>query len=1604
MSQISRINQEKIIGFWLLTSIYLVIILIAITPGIATPLKTSTTLLSDIGAAGLDDTIQFTIFVYTGFDPVPTGVVRIIDTNTSEYIDTTILGGEAKVNWTVFEPFIEGVHVFKANYQGFLDYSPSSGICSIYFDEFTPGSSRTTTITLNSNSTVVFKNSSVRFTVELEIINSVQPYFKGGYIYVKNNNLSGSPMIHTYGPLPLDPSALLTYSFDYQIPIFSPVGINAFFVEYTGSSQSQTKPCTSSHHNITVLSTGFWLDQSIDQVDLQREESTLELNTTILGDNPIGLELKMYSSLNDQKFIIDDRILESRNVITYFLPNSSVPVGILSIITELIDPSTKTQYTNTTTAVSIIDYARIDHSENATQYRHNESIRIEAYITEQDVWTHPVVTTVELQDVTDGNRSLINKTTNQDGFVVIDYPIPDNATVGNHKFSLTTHNTNKFILDITETFLIPIKGITEIDVTYESGGVDRNEITLIEATVLSGGVAISEGLIVLEFAINDSVIETRDCEPGLEFEYFIEPSHPRGIMEYQIHFLGSYNYDEHVEPIDLPVFSNPTFSTSGQNASEVIKGHTVRIWGRLVDEIGQPVCYEEIELTDTTIGTFLGTSVTDDQGLFFYDYFISQSTQIGVHFVEITYSGNILEFYRASTNNPLKSITVRPPLSVMIEAEVVANHWTIISLEGGLNDDILLEWQKYGEIDWSYLGVVVLNSSGRGLYNWSTPYYKGEFAIRATGPNSTKYDFSTMYAIPYITVAGDEIGNVNDPYLFTVNSAEKYQIWISEQLWQDWREAGIHQYDYIFTGRGLRGITIVSNDTYTYYQEYHHNIAIYEDVFVTLSAPLEAFVNLSINLDGTVIGEVSGPIEGMDATLVVNGTDLQVDSTSGAGHYYFSVVFEDPGNYKLMVKTPSSDTTFYCASFSEESNIFINSIPADFDILSPLNQTYGAIVEVSIVGDAENYWYCIEPIDITNISWFTPIYRTLPEGNYTCHVYGQNNYGIVSHIYSPFIVDTTAPSLILTSPRNTTYTINDISISYLTDENEVLVVLDDVELEGVSSGTLLSGLAEGVHNLTILAYDQVGNMVDRIALFRVDTVPPSLEISSPYNQSYTTEIEIILRSNGSTVLYYIPTVHKYNQTYTDPISLNLSIGKYILQVYAFDDAGNTCTGSVAFSIVQTIELLINPKCKDVDGAGNYEISTQIMSHPNFDLVGIYLNGTYLGSLNWSYLYQDYRLSFQLERPGLWQLTLFAKTTLEEYDFHYFEIEWNPPVPLFKSVSVAFDSSQYEVRAQIDTGVLSLDRVLLFVNDTSYPLTYSPFGDRWVVNIPVHPKNDTLIFYTWYKWDELPSAHYEHYISWFAPSIILEESIIRRENFSLSIRIEKQNASIVTQSVKLLIINGSSEIDVVGNLVYESVTGSYQQWEFNSPNLPPRIWNYRIKVRDIYGSQRVLNLIFNATDLPPQFGNSAAFLVSRYTAGELWQIEVAASDDYQIERVILYVDGIDKTSTTNNDTHFVFQVWLTEGVHSLQVAAYDDIGQKNTLDLPSIEVILIPSTTSSTTPIETRTSDSSFPRNTNSSTTSNSDEEADGLITLGFAGSIVGGIVMVGNIVARKRRD
>jgi nitrous oxidase accessory protein len=107
-------------------------------------------------------------------------------------------------------------------------------------------------------------------------------------------------------------------------------------------------------------------------------------------------------------------------------------------------------------------------------------------------------------------------------------------------------------------------------------------------------------------------------------------------------------------------------------------------------------------------------------------------------------------------------------------------------------------------------------------------------------------------------------------------------------------------------------------------------------------------------------------------------------------------------------------------------------------------------------------------------------------------------------IPTPFASPTSSPSsalplnLIILSPANTTYTTNDIPLTFVVD-NRVLGKLNagvDYSLDGsgnrayILGNTTLPGLPEGSHCVTVYAYDGTGNEVSETVYFSVQAPAP----------------------------------------------------------------------------------------------------------------------------------------------------------------------------------------------------------------------------------------------------------------------------------------------------------------------------------------------------------------------------------------------------------------------------------------------------------------------------------------------------------------------------------
>jgi hypothetical protein len=99
-----------------------------------------------------------------------------------------------------------------------------------------------------------------------------------------------------------------------------------------------------------------------------------------------------------------------------------------------------------------------------------------------------------------------------------------------------------------------------------------------------------------------------------------------------------------------------------------------------------------------------------------------------------------------------------------------------------------------------------------------------------------------------------------------------------------------------------------------------------------------------------------------------------------------------------------------------------------------------------------------------------------PDGSLCKIVY--YSFGITGSSTVTFTVDRTSPSIIFLSVENKTYTEPDIPLNFAVNEpvSKVTYSLDGYDNVSVAENTTLTNLSSGIHNITIHAWDEAGNI------------------------------------------------------------------------------------------------------------------------------------------------------------------------------------------------------------------------------------------------------------------------------------------------------------------------------------------------------------------------------------------------------------------------------------------------------------------------------------------------------------------------------------------------
>ena len=342
----------------------------------------------------------------------------------------------------------------------------------------------------------------------------------------------------------------------------------------------------------------------------------------------------------------------------------------------------------------------------------------------------------------------------------------------------------------------------------------------------------------------------------------------------------------------------------------------------------------------------------------------------------------------------------------------------------------------------------------------------------------------------------------------------------------------------------------------------------------TYSTP-NVFLDFAINEDTAWIGY---SLDGQD-NLTITAATLLSELTEGSHTIVvFATDFAD--------NTGASSVVQFSVSIPP-----VDTTPPTVVVVSPTNTTYSnSTVFLDFEVDEQVSWfgYSLDGVDNVTITGDT-VLSGLSEGTHTLVVFATDfadNTGASSVLqFSVSIapVDTTPPTIVISSPENTTYEVSFVTLDIFVDEQVPWIgySLDGVDNVTITGDTVLSGLSEGSHSIVVFATDLAGNTgASNIVQFAfsippVDATLPTVTVISPSHSTYSvSSIDLNFTINKETSWIGYSLDDQNNVTITGKTVLSdLSNGEHNIIIYAEDLSGNIGnSGVIIFTITTENEI------------------------------------------------------------------------------------------------------------------------------------------------------------------------------------------------------------------------------------------------------------------------------------------------------------------------------------------------------------------------------------------------------------------------------------------------
>jgi len=354
----------------------------------------------------------------------------------------------------------------------------------------------------------------------------------------------------------------------------------------------------------------------------------------------------------------------------------------------------------------------------------------------------------------------------------------------------------------------------------------------------------------------------------------------------------------------------------------------------------------------------------------------------------------------------------------------------------------------------------------------------------------------------------------------------------------------------------------------------------------------EVSLYFSVNEDTSWIGY---SLDGQDNVTITGDTVLS--GLSDGSHTIVVFATDYAGN------TGASDTVQFTISTPP-----VDTTPPTITIISPQETTYST-PEIALNFNIDELvsWiaYSLDGEDNVTITENT-VLSGLSEEEHTIKIFARDqagNTGASNKV--TFRVDTTPPTVTLTSPEETTYSTTNVFLEITLNEEATWIgySLDGEDNVTITGDSNLSGLSDGSHTIVVFATDYAGNtgasdtVQFTISTPPVDTTPPTIIINSPENITYeVSEVSLYFSVNEDTSWIGYSLDGQTNTSLSGNVTLiDLSEGSHSIVVFANDTTGNSGASDVVQFVVSTSPVDTTPPTIIINSPENITYNTNTIS-------------------------------------------------------------------------------------------------------------------------------------------------------------------------------------------------------------------------------------------------------------------------------------------------------------------------------------------------------------------------------------------------------------------------